>query len=110
MGTQGTDVYERVTARMIEALENNTVPWQKPWKGGAKNAPRNAVSNTYYRGINIWILSWEKMVRGFTDNRWLTFKQAMAAKGKFKGEKGDDIRPWIDRPVSGLYPATKAPY
>ena len=86
------DIYQNVTDKMIAALEAGTVPWKQPWKGGAANAPRNAASGRPYRGINPLILGWEALVRGFTDNRWLTFKQAMALKGTFKGEKGDDIR------------------
>ena len=26
-------VYEMVTERIIEQLENNVIPWQKPWTG-----------------------------------------------------------------------------
>lgn len=26
-------VYEMVTNRIIEQLENNLIPWQKPWTG-----------------------------------------------------------------------------
>ena len=27
-------VYEMVTDRIIEQLENNIIPWQKPWTDG----------------------------------------------------------------------------
>ena len=35
------NVYEIITQRIIEKLEAGTVPWRKPWKGGADGVPRN---------------------------------------------------------------------
>lgn len=86
------DVYQQITDRMIAALEAGTVPWHKPWSGGGKNMPRNAMTGRLYRGGNIFWLGFMGQLLGYTDNRWLTFKQAMAAGGKFKGEKGDSCR------------------
>ena len=51
------NVYEVITARIIEQLEAGTAPWQKPWKAsGRSGLPRNLVSGREYRGINVWIL------------------------------------------------------
>lgn len=42
------DVYQMVTDRIIEQLEHNIVPWQKPWSG-TQNGAYNRFSNRPYR-------------------------------------------------------------
>ena len=42
------NVYEIVTERILEKLEQGTVPWHKPWAGGG--CPQNLVSGKEYRG------------------------------------------------------------
>ena len=48
------NVYEIVTERILEKLEQGTVPWHKPWSGGG--CPKNLVSGKAYRGVNVWLL------------------------------------------------------
>lgn len=48
------NVYELVTNRIIEQLENNIVPWEKPWGGtldGAFNRVSKKPSKTYMLDI-----------------------------------------------------------
>lgn len=66
---------ERVAAEMIEALERGTAPWQKPWNGELVR-PRNATTNEPYRGGNVVWLMHVQNVRGWTDPRWCTYRQA----------------------------------
>ena len=47
------NVYEIVTERILEKLEQGTVPWDKPWAGGG--CPQNLVSGKEYRGVNVWL-------------------------------------------------------
>jgi antirestriction protein ArdC len=86
------NVYEVITARIIEQLEAGTAPWQKPWKTkGTNGIPRNLVSDRPYRGINVWML----LSSGFSSPYWLTFKQARELKGNVrKGEKGFPVVYW----------------
>ena len=44
--------YQVITDRITQLLETGTVPWHKPWQGGAY-APRNLITKKEYRGINI---------------------------------------------------------
>lgn len=88
------DVYERVTNRIIEALEAGTVPWRQPWKniGGAA---RNLNSGRPYRGINTLLVAMTSMANGYTDNRWATFNGIKRAGGSVrKGEKGTLVILW----------------
>ena len=89
------DAYEVVTAKLIDALEQGTVPWDKPWKNVNGYGPTSMSTGKAYRGINVWILSVESMLKGYTSQFWLTFKQAQALGGSVrKGEKGTQIVLW----------------
>lgn len=77
-------VYEIITNRVIELLEQGTVPWRRPW-GGPDGAPRNLNSGKAYRGVNVFVLS----AAGYESPYWVSFKQARQRGGHVrKGEKG----------------------
>ena len=86
-----TSIYDTVTARILDSLNNGIVPWQKPWstatyEGG--NFPRNFQTGRTYRGVNILLL-WSAP---FNAPFWLTYKQAQEMGGSVrKGEKGTQI-------------------
>lgn len=83
------NIYETVTARVVEALERGIVPWEKPWTGGEAGAPRNLVSKKPYRGMNVFVLGITSIVRGYSSPYWLTFNQAKDKGGGVRrGEKG----------------------
>ncbi len=87
-------VYEIVTERILEKLEQGTVPWHKPWAGGG--CPQNLVSGKEYRGVNIFLLG----SQDFSSPYWVTFKQAKQLGGSVrKGERGTPciLWKWINR-------------
>lgn len=82
------DVYEIITNRIVESLEKGTVPWQCPWQRGKYGQPRNFVSTKPYRGINVFLLSYTAMSRGYMSPFWVSYKQAKDLGGNVKqGEK-----------------------
>lgn len=85
------DVYQEVTDSIIAQLESGTAPWTCPWnKGGAGRLPENFVSRQQYHGINTLLLWCEADQRGYSSNKWLTYKQAQEKGGQVrKGEKGN---------------------
>ena len=84
------NVYEVITARIVEMLEQGTIPWRKPWKAGA-GEPRNLVSGKGYRGVNVFLLS----AMGFASPYWLTYRQATERGGSVKkGSKGCPVVFW----------------
>ena len=89
-------VYERVTERITQLLEQGTVPWQKPWNAHV-GPPRNGVSGRYYRGLNVFMLS----AAGFESPWWLTPRQVNALDGHIrKGEKVSwafFFKPWVPK-------------
>jgi len=83
-------VYNVITERIIQQLEQGTVPWRKPWCGAAF-APRNVVSKRPYRGINAFLLSCSELASPY----WLTFKQARQLGGSVrKGERSTPVVFW----------------
>ena len=85
------DVYQIVTDRIINLLEQGTVPWRKPWNT-ANGMPRNLCSNKEYRGVNLFLLGCQQ----YSSPYWLTYKQATEKKGNVrKGEKSSLVVFWI---------------
>ena len=72
-GTAGqpvkADVYARVTDRIIEAIEQGTRPWLKPWSTGNTTGriERPVRHNgTPYRGMNVLLLWGDARIRVFS--------------------------------------------
>jgi len=85
-------VYEEVTRKIIEELEQGTAPWVKPWQGGDVGMPYNATSQRRYSGVNVLLLWGEGFAKGYRHNGWLTFKQARGLGGHVKkGSRGCSI-------------------
>ncbi len=83
------DVYQIVNDKIIEQLNNGTVPWRKPWTDAG--LPQNIISKKFYRGINMMMLGME----GYEHNLFLSFKQVHDIGGKVKkGEKGHIVVYW----------------
>jgi antirestriction protein ArdC len=82
-------IYEMVTDKIIEKLEQGTVPWQKPWVSGG--LPKSLVSGKTYRGVNVFLLA----IQDYSSPYWLTLKQANDRGGKVrKGEKSTPVIFW----------------
>lgn len=88
-----TDLFQRVTDKIITALEQDTLPWRKPWKTAKYSQttlcfPVNAITGRAYSGMNVVLLWMDANEKGFSSNRWLTFGQALEVGGNVrKGEK-----------------------
>ena len=83
------DVYQIITDRIIEKLEQGTIPWHKPWR--SIGAPRNLVSKKPYRGVNVWLLT----MQSYTSPYWATIRQINELGGSVhKGEKATAVVFW----------------
>ena len=87
-----TDVYTRVTDKIIAELEKGERPWMKPWNAehAAGKITRPLRHNGLpYSGINILMLWSEAEEKVYTAPIWMTFKQAQELGGHVKkGEHG----------------------
>jgi antirestriction protein ArdC len=87
-------LYQEITDKIIAELEQGRVPWVQPWAGVSAplGLPRNAATGRAYSGINILILWCAVAERGFTGQKWLTFRQALNLGAHVhKGEKGTTV-------------------
>jgi antirestriction protein ArdC len=73
-------VYDRITSRIIAALEVGTVPWRKPW-GASLGRPRSMTTNQPYRGVNVLLLGMTSEERGYGSPWWGTYRQIEALGG-----------------------------
>ena len=88
------NVYEVLTNRIIELMEQGQIPWRKPWR--STSGPRNLISKRPYRGINSFLLN----ASPYGSDYWLTYKQAQEKGGQVrKGEKSSIVCfwKWLDR-------------
>jgi len=94
------DIYQAVTDRILELLDQGTVPWRHPITPGSPGNggggfPINLISGKPYRGINIFLLACTAMTQGYRSPYWLTYKQAKAKGGQVKrGEKSSLVVFW----------------
>lgn len=84
-------VYEMVTERIINQLENGVIPWEKPWTG-IKSGAYNRISKKSYSLLNQMILN--------HDGEYATFKQWQNLGGHVrKGEKSEIVVFWKIQPI-----------
>jgi antirestriction protein ArdC len=84
---------DKVTSQILDKLKEGTLPWRKPFTGipGA-NMQRNPSTKRVYTGYNQQILSMVQAMKGYSDPRWMTYKQAEGMGGQVrKGERGTFI-------------------
>ncbi len=91
-----TNLYSEITDKIIAELEAGRVPWVQPWGTAAAKAPlampKNASTSRPYSGINVLLLWGAVIERGFSDQSWLTFRQALSLGGNVrKGERGTTV-------------------
>ena len=90
-----SDYVDQVATAIIKQLKEGTAPWQKPWEPGERFMPYNPTTGNEYRGMNaVWLMS-VSQARGFTDARWMTYRQSQEQDAQVrKGEKGTPIQFW----------------
>ena len=95
MTTTKTDIYSRITNKVIEALKSGVRPWTQPWNAehlaGRITRPLRA-SGEAYKGINVLTLWSDAVSSGYACPIWMTYKQAAERGGNVrKGEHGSSV-------------------
>ena len=84
-------VYEMVTERIIEQLEQGVIPWEKPWTG-IRSGAHNRISKKSYSLLNQMLLKHK--------GEYATFKQWQDLGGHVrKGEKSEIVVFWKIQPI-----------
>lgn len=90
-----TDIYEKVTGRIVADLEQGVRPWVKPWHAehAAGRITRPLRHNGLpYSGINVLALWASACEQGFAAPIWMTFRQAKELGAHVrKGERGSQV-------------------
>jgi antirestriction protein ArdC len=91
------DVYTRITAEIVAAIEAGVGDWRMPWHhdGAVAARPINVSSNKPYRGINILALWTASSAAQYSTGLWGTFRQwrALGAQVR-KGERATTVVLW----------------
>lgn len=86
MAKEKFNIYEEITNRIIEQLENGIIPWHKPWSG-ITNGAYNRISKKPYSLLNQMLLK--------HDGEYATYKQWSELGGTVKkGEKSEIVVFW----------------
>lgn len=91
------DVYTRITAEIVTAIEAGVGDWRMPWHhdGAAVIRPENVSSGKRYRGVNVLALWIATQARGYANGLWGTYRQWLAAGAQVrKGERGATVVLW----------------
>lgn len=91
------EIYQAVTDRVIELLDQGVAPWRNPIRsrGGEGGLPANVHSGRAYRGVNIFLLAVTSWLEGYASSGWLTYRQARERGGHVRrGEKGTLVVFW----------------
>ena len=85
MNDENTAAYDKLTPQrkllmdaVLKNLDSGVGLWKQGWAGGG--APVSAITGKSYNGVNRLSLMLAASERGYSDNRWMTFKQ-MEDKG-----------------------------
>lgn len=85
MITRKKSAYDKLTPErkqlvdeILNNLENNNGLWRQGWR--VTGAPVSAITGKRYSGVNRLFLAMAMMEKGYSDNRWLTYRQ-MEEKG-----------------------------
>jgi len=92
-----TDVYNRITAEIIAAIEAGAGEFKMPWHhtGTSIARPTNIASGNGYRGVNVLALWVGAEIAGYDSGLWGTYRQWQALEAQVrKGERGTTVVLW----------------
>lgn len=94
------DTYQAVTDKIVAMIETGAGDWRMPWHSGRDTGtplvlPRNPVSGTRYRGMNVPLLWAASEAAGYSSHLWATYKQWQERGAQVrKGERSALIVFW----------------
>ncbi len=95
--TERADVYTRITAEIVAAIEAGAEDWRMPWhhSGTQVTRPENVASARRYRGVNVLALWIAAQARGYANGVWGTYRQWQAVGAQVpRGERGSTVVLW----------------
>ena len=99
-----TDVYTRITAEIVAAIEAGAGEFKMPWhhNGTSTARPANIASGKAYRGVNVLALWVAAEIARYDDGLWGTYRQWQALEAQVrKGERGTTVVLWKEVTPAG---------
>ena len=92
------DVYSRITAEIVDAIEAGAGDWRMPWHhdGAATTRPQNVTSRRRYRGVNVLALWIAAEAAAYSSGLWGTYRQWAALGAQVR--KGEHVAVGRQRP------------
>jgi antirestriction protein ArdC len=94
-----TDVYTRITAEIVAAIEAGAGEFRMPWhhNGASTARPANIASGKGYRGVNVLALWVAAEIARYDIGLWGTYRQWQALDAQVrKDERGTTVVLWKD--------------
>jgi antirestriction protein ArdC len=91
------DIYQSVTNTIIAQIEAGGGPSEMPWHhdGVPIGRPGNALSNSFYRGINVIMLWIAAQIANYPTGQWATYRQWRELNAQVrKGERSTLVVFW----------------
>jgi antirestriction protein ArdC len=95
--TSTPNVYERVTAAIVNAIETGAGTYRMPWvvRQDKGFSPVSVGSAKPYRGVNVLVLWSQSQSKGYSSSLWGTYRQwADLGAQVRKGERGSPVVYW----------------
>jgi antirestriction protein ArdC len=102
--TNRTDVYTRITAEIVAAIEAGAGEFKMPWhhNGTSTARPANIASGKGYRGVNVLALWVAAEIARYDNGLWGTYRQWQALEAQVrKGERGTTVVLWKETTPTG---------
>jgi antirestriction protein ArdC len=99
-----TDVYTRITAEIVAAIEAGAGEFKMPWhhNGTSTARPANIASGKGYRGVNVLALWVAAEIARYDNGLWGTNRQWQALDAQVrKGERGTTVVLWKEVTPAG---------
>jgi antirestriction protein ArdC len=95
MAVTKKEILQNLVDKMQQMMESgDRPPWQKPWEPefGDQSSPHNPITGNAYRGFNRLDLALTAALSGYSDPRWMGYRQAADQGWQVrKGEKATYI-------------------
>ena len=89
------DLFEKVTAGLVEAIEDGAKDWRMPWHRLAAAGLPRSIDARAYRGWNALVLAMTATERGWTSSTWATYTAWQRHGNQVRrGERGTQVVLW----------------
>ena len=98
------DIYRKAAQRIVALMDAGKSLWQKPWTApSGQSRPHNHITGLPYGGINRFNLMCEMLDHGWTDSRFMSYRQVQTlAAGMAKAGVPKESLPHVKEGAHGL--------